>query len=308
LDANIFVAIRVATDDQPSGFVKYKISSQLFKDGIILNTSKPVNHEEDSNGTLAHSKGLFGFDRSTGFWLSHSAPGFPYGHDIVANSWTFNRKQTYYAQHFFCSTFDTASTLDSLSQFLASYHIYSYDSNIPSFSTPQSFTNLVHGQFTTGSTALRYSTLAKTTFLGFGKNGATGSDLYEDYIAPGLNSNLKVETWCGGDFPNAKGCQPSYCKGKPIVDPSKPQSKQTSYAYDSVLINAFDFGNGNRFTTSLNHAKLAVAFAGTPWVCVADTNRQKSQRRRGGGGICFQHNDLFALLSRAMTLNETCKL
>jgi hypothetical protein len=38
--------------------------------------SKVVNHEQDPNGKYyAHSKGTFGFDAQTGFWLAHSTPG-----------------------------------------------------------------------------------------------------------------------------------------------------------------------------------------------------------------------------------------
>jgi hypothetical protein len=41
------------------------------------------------------SRGLFGFDESTGFWLAHSAPGFPYSHDISPSSWSFNGHQVW---------------------------------------------------------------------------------------------------------------------------------------------------------------------------------------------------------------------
>jgi len=277
-------------------------------------TGKVVNHEQDNSGNYyAHSKGLFGFDNTTGFWITHSAPGFPYSHDIVPNYWTFNAHQTYFAQHFFCSTFKSGNVLsgvNTLSQFLASYYIYLYDSNTPSaYSTPQSFQNLINNQYSTGTTNLVYMTAANVGFVGFGKNGQTGSDLYEDYIAPALNCGLNVETWCGGNFPDSPGCQPSNCAGSPVVNPSVPQQGQSTYAFDSVSIVSFNFGQGNSFDTPHNHAKFALvnSACGSPWICLADINRQVTQRLRGGGGICFKHPGFYGLLNGGITsLNVTC--
>jgi len=207
---------------------------------------------------------------------------------------------------FFCTSFNTKS-LDKISQFLLSYYAFVYDSNIPTaFSTPTSFSNLVNGQYTTSTSSILYTTLGGVNFIGFGKNGMTGSDLYEDYVAPGISNGLVVETWCGGDFSDSPGCQPSNCQGQPIVNPSVPQSGQSSYAYDSVTIEAFDFGDGNSFDTSLNHAKFALSETGA-WVCPGDINRQTTQRKRGGGAICFKNSGLYTLLDGAITaLNKTC--
>lgn len=286
----------------------------IWNDQVYYNLSgKVVNHEQDPSGNYyAHSKGLFGFDKTTGFWLAHSAPGFPYSHDISPSSWSFNHHQQYFAQHYFCTTFRTGASragVDVISQFLASYYIFLYDSNTPSYSVPASFSNLIANQYSTGTTSLTYRTQGGASFVGFGKNGMTGSDLYEDYIAPGLSCGLSVESWCGGYFPDSPGCQPSDCAGAPIVNPSVPQQGQSTYAYDSVSIENLDFGGGNYFNTKHNHCKFAVVTAscGSPWVCIADINRQTTQRQRGGGAICFKHSGFYGLISGGITrLNSTC--
>jgi len=176
------------------------------------------------------------------------------------------------------------------------------------YNTPQSFQNLINGQFTTGTSTLLYQTSDATAFMCFGKNGETGSDLWEDYVAPGLSTGLNVESWCGGDFSDSPGCQPSNCAGQPIVNPSVPQQGESTYAFDSVCIESLDFGNGNSFATSLNHCKFAIASGnGSPWVCLGDINRQTTQRLRGGGAICFKHATFYSLMSSAISsLNVTC--
>jgi deoxyribonuclease-2 len=282
-------------------------NDQVYKDV----SGKPIDHEQDGNGNYyAHSKGHIGFDNQTGFWLTHSAPGFPYSHDICPASWSFNSHQAYFAQHFFCSTFNYgSSTMNSISKYLASYYLYVYDSNVPTtYNPPQSFQNLISGQFTTGTSSLLYKTAGNTNFICFGKNGQTGSDLWEDYVAPGLSTGLNVESWCGGDFSDSTGCQPSNCAGQPIVNPSAPQQGESTYAFDSVCIESFDFGNGNSFDTAHNHAKFAIAKGGSsPWVCLGDINRQTTQRLRGGGAMCFKSAGFYSAMSGAITsLNVTC--
>jgi len=167
---------------------------------------------------------------------------------------------------------------------------------------------LTRGQYTTGTSSLQYKTRAGVAFTGFGKNGQTGSDLWEDYVAPGLQVGFNVESWCGGDFRDSTGCQPSDCAGRPIVNPSTPQSGSSTYAYDSVCITRLDYGNGNYFDTKHNHAKFGMARkTSSNIVCIADINRQVTQRKRGGGALCFQHSSFYSLMNGAIKgLNISC--
>jgi len=273
-------------------------------------TKKPLNHEKDSTGNYyAHSKGLIGFDKSTGFWIGHSAPGFPYGHNITPNAWAFNTHQAVYAQHFFCTTFSyTSSRLGEISSFLKSYYLFAYDSNVPSsLTTPASFNSLINGAYSAGTTHLTsFKSKGGVSFVGYGKNGKTDSDLWEDYVAPGIKTGLNVESWCGGDFSDSFGCQPSDCAGAKIRNPSKPQKSKSTYAYDSVCITNLDFGSGNSFETKYNHAKLGIARTGS-YVCIGDINRQTTQRKRGGGAICFKHAQFYGVMNSAINgLNVTC--
>jgi len=105
----------------------------LWNDQTYENISgTAMDHEQDPNGVYyAHSKATIAFDSNTGFWLAHSAPGFPFQHEIVPSSWMFPKAQTVYAQHFFCVTF-SSSLINTFSKFLLNYHAYIYDFNVPS--------------------------------------------------------------------------------------------------------------------------------------------------------------------------------
>jgi len=159
-------------------------------------------------------------------------------------------------------------------------------------------------------TSFTISSSGGTQFQGYGKNGATHSDLWEDYVAPGLGTGILVEGWCCGTF-EGDCCNPSHCAGDPITDPSDPEKKngETHYKFDTIDIEAFKFANNDYFETKNNHAKFALAKSGgQPWFCAGDINRVDTQRMRGGGALCTsQQQGLYTWMMGAIThVNRTC--
>jgi len=265
-----------------------------------------IDHEQDSNGVYyAHSKATIAFDASTGFWLAHSAPGFPYSHDICPSSWTFPTPQTVYAQHFFCLAIET-SDIEKISSFLQLYYAYIYDSNVPtSIPNLSQFSTLVSGKYNTSWGSMGFSSSGGMTIAAFAKHGATHADMYEDYIAPALNTGLWVESWCCGTYGDC--CQLSYCQGDSISDPSDPQQGESTYAFNSIDIEALSFASNLYYTTANNHAKFALSQTGNI-VCPSDNNRADSQRNRGGGALCFENSQLYTFLySHITAFNTTCQ-
>jgi len=264
-----------------------------------------INHEDDPNGVYyAHSKATIGFDTKAGFWLAHSAPGFPYSHSICPSSWTFPSAQTVYAQHFFCLAIETSS-IESISNFLLNYYAYVYDYNVPS-KVPNipTFASLVSGKYKTSYESMSFTSSGGLPITAFAKHGATNSDMYEDYIAPGLKSGLWVESWCCGLDGNC--CKFSYCKGQTIVDPSTPQKNDTSYDYNSIDVENISFASNLYYSLENNHAKWALSQTGG-YVCPSDNNRADSQRLRGGGALCFKDSALYNFLySHITSFNTTC--
>jgi deoxyribonuclease-2 len=264
-----------------------------------------INHEQDPSGVYyAHSKATIGFDATTGFWLAHSAPGFPFSHNITPSAWTFPTSQTVYAQHFFCLSIET-SIINQISNFLLNYYAYIYDYNVPS-SIPNlsGFETLVSGNYKEAASSMQFTSAGGLPITAFSKHGATGADMYEDYVAPGLKSGLWIEAWCCGTYGDC--CQLSRCAGQPIVDPSTPQQGQSTYAWNAVGVEKLSFASNLYYTTANNHAKWALSQVGG-WVCPSDNNRADSQRLRGGGALCFQNAALYSFLNSHVTaVNTTC--
>jgi len=206
---------------------------------------------------------------------------------------------------FFCLAIET-SDINQISSFLQYYYGYIYDYNVPS-SVPNlaQFSTLVSGKYNTSSGQIGFSSSGGMKITAFGKHGATQADMYEDYIAPGLQSGLWVESWCCGTYGDC--CQLSYCSGTPISDPSEPQKSQSTYAYNSIDIEGFKFATNEYYTTANNHAKFTLSQSGG-YVCPSDNNRADSQRNRGGGALCFQNTQLYTFLYSHITVfNTTCQ-
>eukprot|EP01120_Amphizonella_sp_Union-15-10_P015776 TRINITY_DN8179_c0_g1_i1.p1 TRINITY_DN8179_c0_g1~~TRINITY_DN8179_c0_g1_i1.p1 ORF type:complete len:391 (-),score=60.08 TRINITY_DN8179_c0_g1_i1:78-1250(-) len=277
-----------------------------------LNKGECANHETDSSGVYyAHSKGDLCFDQSTGFWLIHSAPGFPLNHDLAPASWFYPSPQAYYGQSFFCISV-SSTTADGIAGLMSYNYPHVYDTNLPSgwASTYPNTASLIANKYLSGHGQYSFSTLQGTSFIGFSKNSDTDSDLWEDYVAPGIKSGLIVEGWCGGTYGDF--CEGSDCQGSPIVNASKPQTSQSTYAWDSINLKEISFGGNNWWYNRYDHAKWAMAYNPNsnpaPWVCPGDINRMTSQRKRGGGAACFQNSALWASLNQAVKPDTTCQM
>jgi hypothetical protein len=203
-----------------------------------------------------------------------------------------------------------ATTVDQLAGMLQYSYPWIYDSNLPS-SLQSNFPEvqkLLAGNFFKTSTNGTFSTIGGVKHVVFQKNGYTDSDLYEDYVAPGLQTGLKTETWCGGL--DGFQCMPSFCQGEAITNPSGPQKGHKKYKYDSINTQELKFADNLWFTNKYDHAKFAMAYNGAnapaeKWFCPADINRMKSQRARGGGAACSINPTLWDALDKIITKYDT---
>jgi len=272
---------------------------------------KPIEHWNNSQGyDYGHTKGVLAFNAASksGFYLLHSAPGFPYSTAFAPDYFHFPYGQSWFAQHFFCVSL-TLDQIEAASAVMRYYNAYVYDSNIPPGLTSRlpNFVALTKFEYKNGSTTGSVLSVGSQQFTLIGKDGNVNGDLYEDYVAPALKSGLTSMTWCCGDF-DPFCCMPSYCKGKPIQNPSGPQKGRSTYAWDSTNLLNIDYGQGLVFNVSQNHAKFAVNdnANGSPWVCFGDMNRMTSQRKRGGGAMCQQNTKLFAFMKGVITKYDQC--
>lgn len=130
-------------------------------------------------------------------------------------------------------------------------------------------------------------TVNGTVFRTFGKSRDFGKDLYEDWVAPMLKSDLQVEGWIHGP-----GNLPSNC--------SLPFKV---FNIESVNVPELNYG----FSTEKDHSKWAVSDSRNLWVCVGDINRQEHQKVRGGGTVCQLQGNVWNAYKKLVSSVEPCR-
>eukprot|EP01125_Pyxidicula_operculata_P001528 TRINITY_DN11390_c0_g1_i1.p1 TRINITY_DN11390_c0_g1~~TRINITY_DN11390_c0_g1_i1.p1 ORF type:complete len:342 (+),score=70.99 TRINITY_DN11390_c0_g1_i1:62-1087(+) len=225
-----------------------------------------------------HTKGVFGFSSTGGFWLVHSVPKFP---DFVSNGYSYPDPQAIYAQSFICVSF-TSSMYGAVMNSLNYNQPQVYDFFIPptQLSAMRLLDSVCAANFTADpnfhTEALK--TTSATPFTVFSKTRQWDNDLWEVAVEPKYATGMNVNTWLNG-----VGSMPSCC----------PSSKNCTYPSMNVATISL---KGTTWPTSKDHSKWAVSTAGSAAkvVCVGDINRQYSQRRRGGGALCISSSTVTA--------------
>ncbi|KAK5975689.1 Deoxyribonuclease II [Trichostrongylus colubriformis] len=131
------------------------------------------------------------------------------------------------------------------------------------------------------------STIHGMPLKSFAKHKKFNKDIWFDFVAPELGTNMAVESWLNGGADDLE----SIC------------TRRTSI-YDVSAVSLPDVS----FNSSRDHSKWAVADTNgqTSIVCVGDLNRQRSQFRRGGGAVCFQHHGLWTTLHSSVKSVQPC--
>lgn len=136
-------------------------------------------------------------------------------------------------------------------------------------------------------------------FTSFAKYTKFGKDLYADLVSPSLQANIMVETW-----PNGPGEMSSSCRGPFQVE----------------NIDEIDFSKiapGVDFLTNHDHSKWAVSYPSLQsphrrlindvnYVCIGDINRMDTQKKRGGGTVCFQNKFAWKAFIGIVKAVESC--
>lgn len=131
-----------------------------------------------------------------------------------------------------------------------------------------------------------FSSKGGQAFRLMAKNKHWNNDFWPNLVGPHLGVDLNVETW--------------------RRDKTDRDTQDSDHAHDVEIVRAIDlkalhpeYNYG--WPNSKDHAKWAVSREGN-WVCVADINLDRSQEKRGGGAICFQHMLLWQSLSQIESL------
>ena len=152
------------------------------------------DNQHSADQIYAHSKGIFQTDDRQGFYLIHSMPSFP-----------APRKDGYqrlpdqtYGQSFLCLTVNI-NQIDMLGQDLKTMHVFPFDFDIPK-GLAGKMPNMVDAMNrvedkVNQTRKTSFKTVKGRSFRHFSKGRHWGKDLYEDFVAKELSSDLGSNTW-----------------------------------------------------------------------------------------------------------------
>jgi deoxyribonuclease-2 len=238
---------------------------------ILYNDEKPDRSSDAS--TKGHSKGALVFDpiSDSAFWLLHSWPCFPSLHQDPTPSLD-------YGQTFLCVTLKDFHTAEKIAQQM--YHRnepQAYDFRTDGLGEESWLYKLARSTRTDDRdppVETRFQSRAGFDFRFLAKNRHWNDDFWIDWVGPHLEVNLDVETWRRGMLPGTEDNCGDHC------------------VQDTLYVNLEPLGIDCEWHYTKDHSKWAVSET-DHWVCVADINRQTSQEKRGGGAICFRHEELW---------------
>lgn len=301
-----------------AGSTKPVLSKNRLLDGngaLDLTLDKALNHPDASVGYIlyndeipdttaekeglansekyGHTKGVIAFDveSKTAFWLVHSWPKFP---DIRARA---AKPSVEYGQTFLCLAISLETAEKIAQEMLLFQYPQVYDPKIPKAVADKGDSLYLLSQplvdrgkeKVTGEQYLRIDdqrlkTLGGMPFRVIAKHRTWGKDFWNQLVGPELGENLDVESWIRGKIP-------------PIED-----SDGIHKTFDIKFVTLAPFANYT-WPEQSDHAKWAVTednpkdrSKNHKWVCVGDINRMVSQRKRGGGTVAFQNDDLWQVL------------
>ncbi|XP_039635429.1 deoxyribonuclease-2-alpha-like [Perca fluviatilis] len=274
------------------------IKSMTDDFGFISYSDQPPGcNAQDKFG---HSKGVVMMDKTTGVWLSHSTPQFPFKRD-QNNFWPDSGATN--AQTFICVTFNY-NQFQYIGQHLLDIAAFPFDHYLPDGfhkelidvteknlkKRPKRDANKFKFQELTSTGRTLFYSIAKQQYKGLSTADARRKDcnnpkqfvgdLYQT-IANIYETDVGVQTW---------GLQSdSFYDGKHQVDRIK-----------SVKI----AGLGG-WPNTKDHSKWCIGKTNN-LICIADVNRAYTQYERPGGALCFIHKGARDLFKDLINQTEPC--
>ena len=231
-----------------------------------------------------------------GLWIVHSTPKFPASSGKA--QFYFPESEIIYGQTFLCLSL-SKSELDTVGQqlLLNKPHVYHTVGMFEDAAqTAAQFPNLgavLHKQWNTepGTGVQKLNVGSEIqTFTSFAKNSEWADDLYENLIAKHYGAGFLVESWLRGDE----------------IGPDCPPGNPYRVVDAKTLSVVGAAGSAMNWTETQDHAKWAVALDSSYVVCVGDINRMTSQRKRGGGAVCFSNRNLCYSLYNTVVTSDIC--
>ncbi|XP_029004714.1 deoxyribonuclease-2-beta-like [Betta splendens] len=253
----------------------YKSNSSVY---ALYNDAPPVLKYLEGYG---HTKGVLLFDRSQGFWLSHSIPRFP---SFPERGFLYPSSGKVNGQTALCVTYQYEQFLHVAKQLLYIYPRF-YNCSVPavlSADLPQ-LAQLCAGsrpQPTSDRSVEQLFSAEGEKFVSFVKSEHFVDDIYAGWVAQALGADLLVESWQrqGQDLP-------SNC----------------SLPKHTMNIKRIQLPGSALFQSHYDHSKWCVSRAYEDQVaCLGDLNRERPQLWRGGGLVCSFNPSIYKAFRQAV--------
>uniref|UniRef100_A0A3Q0S5Y7 deoxyribonuclease II n=1 Tax=Amphilophus citrinellus TaxID=61819 RepID=A0A3Q0S5Y7_AMPCI len=240
---------------------EYKFNTSVY---ALYNDAPPVLKYIQQYG---HTKGALLFDRSQGFWLSHSIPHFP---SFPERGYLYPSSGKVNGQTALCVTYQYQEFLHIATQLVYLYPRF-YNCSVPAAflaDLPQ-LAQLCAGakpQLSSNKRMEQLFSAGGEKFVSFVKSENFVDDIYTGWVAQTLGADLLVESWQtqGHDLP-------SNC----------------SLPKHTMNIKRIQFPRSVLFHSHNDHSKWCVSRLYEDQVtCLGDLNRERGQLWRGGGLIC----------------------
>uniref|UniRef100_A0A8D0A0F8 Deoxyribonuclease-2-alpha n=1 Tax=Sander lucioperca TaxID=283035 RepID=A0A8D0A0F8_SANLU len=218
---------------------------------------------------------------TTGVWLLHSTPRFPFLRD-QNKFWPDSGAKN--AQTFICVTFK----YDEFQQ-IGNVITFTFDDHIPAdfhenLQKLRGDDNNNRPQRDNEVSTQDLTSEGGTSFCSFAKKRCKEGDLYLT-IAETYKTDVRVQTWGG-----QSGRDGDYCEDK----------QRQVINIDSLKTDLGTWNAGN------DHSKWCVSTESkNHLICIADMNRSDSQYERPGGALCFEHKKASQLF-KGVAGRKTC--
>lgn len=266
------------------------------------NTLLFAYNDEFPDGTVkvngGHAKGVLATDGVTGYWLIHSIPKYP----MMTTDYEYPTTGRNFGQSCLCISF-SASEMEKIGQQLLFNQVHVYYSRIP-ISLKGKFPSLELILAKKWNRSEPYYgiqdiyTLGGERFRSFAKSSKYKMDLYEDLMAPELQSSLFVESWRngGGNFQSNCSLQ------QKVYNVQELEHQGLAIDFKSTQDHA-KWAVSQNTGLKLWHWRLGTS---PDWICVGDINRQQGQLNRGGGQLCQKHKQMAKLYRSLIKDYEHC--
>lgn len=245
---------------------------------------------------LAHAKGVLTFDENTGFWLIHSVPLFP-DPPIHTKKYSYPRSGRDNGQSALCISISTKEANKVITQLLyMRANVYSNLTTAQVVRSIPELDELLRRKWpkSRNENIVDIDTLGGQRFTSFVRGPkSVYKDLYVDFMAPQLKSDLLVETWRRG-------------AGTPLTS-------NCTYTFKVNNVHSVElfFTPKSRVDRTIpwsyleDHSKWAVAVSKN-LTCIGDINRMASQAKRGGGSVCFNDANVWQAATKSIHDVESC--